>query len=110
MAHETLEQIETRIRQAGGLAPDRKAELLRLLSRLRAEIEPLSRTDADQARSIAAFTEISTHEATRVEQRPRQLSLSLAGLASSVEGFEQSHPRLVQVVNTISTMLANSGV
>jgi hypothetical protein len=36
--------------------------------------------------------------------------LSLAGLSSSVEEFEQSHPRLVQIANAISNALANLGI
>ena len=36
--------------------------------------------------------------------------LSLEGLTSSVEGFEATHPRLVQIVNSISTILANMGI
>jgi hypothetical protein len=32
------------------------------------------------------------------------------GLRSSADGFEQSHPRLVQIVNSISNMLSNLGI
>jgi hypothetical protein len=36
--------------------------------------------------------------------------LSVRGLRSSVTGFERSHPKLVQIVNTISNTLANLGI
>jgi len=36
--------------------------------------------------------------------------LSLEGLSSSVEGFEKSHPKLVQIVNAISNTLSNLGI
>jgi len=38
------------------------------------------------------------------------LQLSLNGLTSSVEEFEKSHPKLVQIVNAISNTLANLGI
>jgi len=36
--------------------------------------------------------------------------LSVRGLQSSVEGFEKSNPRLVEIVNTISNTLSNLGI
>jgi hypothetical protein len=38
------------------------------------------------------------------------LELSLQGLGSSVEEFERSHPKLVQIVNAISQSLSNLGI
>jgi hypothetical protein len=110
MIQETLDKIEARLQSANSLSADKRAELLQLVATLKAEMERLERTHADQAQSIARFTELSAHEATRAEPKPELLRLSLTGLASSVRGFEQSHPRLVQIVNTICTTLSNSGV
>jgi len=70
----------------------------------------LSKTHAEQAESIAGFTEVSAREATREQQNPQLLKLSLEGLNSSVEEFENSHPKLVHIVNSISTTLANLGI
>jgi len=36
--------------------------------------------------------------------------LSNQGLRSSVDGIEQSHPRLVQIVNAISKTLSDLGI
>ena len=77
---------------------------------LKQEVASLSQTHGEQAQSIAGFTELSAHEATRTSQNPDLLRLSLQGLNSSVEGFEQSHPKLVQTVNNISSTLANLGI
>jgi hypothetical protein len=110
MRNETLAQIESRIQQTSSLSQARKAELLSLLATLQTEVDRLSQTHADQARSITAFTEISAHEATRAEQNPPLLKLSLTGLSTSVHGFEGSHPSLVRIVNAICTALSNSGV
>ena len=89
---------------------ERRAELLNLLATLKSEVAELSKTHSDQAQSIAGFTNISAHEATRAEQNPELLNLSLKGLTSSVEGFESSHPQLVRIVNSISQTLSNLGI
>jgi len=110
MIRETISEIESRLQSAGSLNEQTKRELSDLLSKLKSEVTELARTDADQARSIAGFAESSTHEATRPEKKPELLQLSLDGLSASVEGFEESHPQLVQVVNRICTTLSNLGI
>lgn len=110
MIHETLARIESRITGTESISDDRRQELLHLLGTLRAEVSELSKTDIERAQSIAGFAQISAHEATRSAKDPELLDLSLKGLGSSVEGFEQSHPRLVQIVNSISHTLANLGI
>jgi hypothetical protein len=110
MIDETVSKLELQLREATNLSPERKAELLRLLGALKAEVAELSKTNREDAQSIARFTEVSALEATRLEQNPKLRELSLEGLKSSVEGFEQSHPRLVQAVNSISQTLSNLGI
>ncbi len=109
MIDDTIKQIEAQL-QTANVADDKRAELVQLLGKLKAEVASLSETHDDQARSIAGFTQVSTHEATRSEPDPELLKLSLEGLRSSVNGFEQSHPRLVQIVNSISQTLSNLGI
>jgi hypothetical protein len=110
MIEDTIGKIEDRIRGADAIKEERRHELLDLLGTLKAEVAGLSKTHEEQARSIAGFTELSAHEATRTEQNPELLKLSLEGMGSSVRGFEQSHPRLVQIVNAISSTLSNLGI
>jgi hypothetical protein len=110
MIEDTIGKIEARIEGADAIKADRRQELLQLLGTLKSEVAALSKTHGEHAQSIASFTEVSTHEATRAEQNPELLKLSLDGLGSSVRGFEQSHPRLVQIVNSISQTLANLGI
>ena len=64
----------------------------------------------ENPQSIAEFAKLSTQEATRTEQNPQLLKLSLEGLNSSVQGFEQSHPRLVQIVGAVTNTLSNLGI
>lgn len=110
MIDDTIRKIEAKIAGADSIKDERRRELLQLLGTLKSEIDQFSQTHGEHAQSIARFTELSTHEATRAEQNPKLLDLSLKGLSSSVEGFEKSHPRLVQTINAISNELANLGI
>jgi Domain of unknown function (DUF4404) len=110
MIEETIAKIEARLKSTESIPAEKRDELEVLLTRLKSEVADLSRTHAEQAESIAGFTELSTREATREEQNPKLLNLSLKGLTSSVEEFEKSHPKLVRIVNDISNMLSNLGI
>src|SRR5262245_43604240 len=110
MIHDTIGKLEERLRTSEAIKSENKAELLQLLATLKAEVSTLSHTDSEQAQSIAGFTAVSAHEATRARRDPELVELSLRGLSSSVEGFEESHPKLVQVVNSICTTLSNLGI
>ncbi len=110
MIEDTIAKIEARLQNTDALAADKREELQQLLVTLKAEVARLSKTHAEQAESIAGFADLSTHEATREQQNPELLKLSLSGLTSSVEEFEKSHPKLVQIVNSISNALSNLGI
>ena len=110
MIEDTIGKIETRIQGSETIKDERRHELLQLLGTLKSEVAELSKTHEEQAESIAGFADISTHEATRTEQNPELLKLSLEGLGSSVGEFEKTHPRLVQIVNAISSTLSNLGI
>jgi prefoldin subunit 5 len=110
MTENTIEKIEAKIHGSSSISDERKQELLQLLATLKSEVGALAQTHDEQASRIANFTQTSAHEATREEQNPESLELSLKGLRSSVDGFEQSHPKLVQIVNSISKTLADLGI
>jgi hypothetical protein len=110
MLQHTIDKIEERLRKTESINGENKSELLNLFSTLKVEIADLSKTNNEQAESIAGFAELSTHEATRLEKDPELLKLSIKGLGSSVRGFETSHPTLVDAVNDICSMLSNLGI
>lgn len=110
MIEDTLGKIEAKIQGADTIPDERRRELLELVGTLKSEVGELSKTHSEQAQSIAGFAEVSAHEATRAEQNPRLLRLSLEGLSSSVQELEKSHPRLVRIVNAISNTLSNLGI
>ena len=110
MIDDTVRKIEARIENAAALKSDHKTEMLALLATLKSEIAVISHTHSEEAQSIAGFTEISTHEATRLQKNPALLKLSIEGLSSSARGFEQSHPKLVEIVNAICVTLSSLGI
>ncbi|MGA2868990.1 MAG: DUF4404 family protein [Verrucomicrobiota bacterium] len=110
MIEKTISEIEAKIRGTGTVNEAHKQELLDLLGKLKAEVGSLERTHSEEAKTIAQSVQATTQEATRANQNPESLQHSVAGLRSSVEGFEQSHPKLVQVVNSLSNMLSNLGI
>ena len=106
-----LKDIAESLKADGNTASaEQKQELLKLLDTLRSEVATLAKTNGEQADSIAGFAQLSAREATRAEPNPQLREISTQGLRSSVEGFEQSHPKLVQIVNSISNTLANWGI
>jgi queuine/archaeosine tRNA-ribosyltransferase len=107
MIHDTLSKIEAKLENTGSLNEQTRSELKALLAVLKTE---MTKIDADHAQSIAGFAQASTHEAIRDEKNPELLKLSLEGLSTSVDGFEKSHPKLVEIVNRICTALSNIGI
>jgi Mg2+ and Co2+ transporter CorA len=110
MIENTISEIEAKIHSTESVSDDHKRELLQLLATLKTEVGTLAQTHGEQADSIANFAKLSTLEATRTEPNAQLRELSNQGLLSSVDGFEQSHPKLVQIVNNISSTLANLGI
>ncbi|HUJ90083.1 MAG TPA: DUF4404 family protein [Syntrophorhabdales bacterium] len=110
MIQRTIENIEAKIKESSSVSDESRAELLRLLTMLKAEIGELSKTHPEQAESITSFAQASAHEATRKEKNPDLLKLSLDGLSVSVKELETSHPDLLRLVNAMSQALANMGI
>jgi hypothetical protein len=110
MIRDTITEIEARLRNSGSLNDQTRQELLSLLNTLKGEVAGLSQTDADRARQITSYAETSTQAAISEERNPDTLKSSLDSLAGSVEGFENTHPGLVQIVNRICTTLSNLGI
>ncbi len=109
MLSKTIEEIESRLADAH-IPADHKTDLLRLLETLKGEISDLAETHQEHAQSITGFASVSTHEAIRSEKNPDLLKYAISGMSESVAEFEKSHPRLVEIVNSIATTLSNLGI
>lgn len=110
MIQDTISRIEGKLKKTPLIHGENKDELLKLVDELRREVTDLSKTHPEQAESIAGFADISAHEAVRDVRNPHLSKLSTEGLLASVREFEQSHPRLVSIVNIISNTLSNMGI
>ena len=110
MSEALIERIESKIQQASGLSDESRADLVRLLVSLRAEMGELEKTHGDQAESIAGFVGAAAHEAVREKTNPHLLQLAIDGFTESVEDVETEHPKLVETTNAICNMLSNLGI
>ena len=97
MIEETIRQIEERLQNATNLPPEARAELLSLLSKLSDEARRLPR-----GKSLPDLT-TETGEVKTVQE-------DVERLRSSVEEFEDSHPKLVQLVNHLANTLSGLGI
>ena len=107
MIRDTISKIEARLQGSNALSDDARADLLSLLGELKREI---GNVEPAVGQSIAGHTEQLTKQATEEARNPELLKRSLDELSASVDGFETSHPGLVQVVNRICTTLSNIGI
>jgi len=110
MPQETLRQIEERVRNAPQASPETKRELLRLVGELKDELAALRKAHVEEARSIAGFTQVAAHEATRARKKPDLLQHARDGLRASVAEFEASHPRLAGAVRDLCALLSSTGI
>ncbi len=110
MIQQQIEQIQAKLENASGLSPESRSDLLNLLADLKAQVEMLSQTNEESARSVTTFAHASAHEATRPDKNPQELESALEGLTTSVVGLESSHPKLAEVVNRIAVVLSNMGI
>jgi hypothetical protein len=110
MIDKTISEIEAQIGGAEAVSAERKQELLKLLATLKTEVAELSKTHEAQAGNIATLAKTSAQEATRPDPNPQAREDSLNSLKSSTGGFEESHPRLVEIVNRISKTLSDLGI
>lgn len=110
MPHETMNKIEKKIRDSIHITDENKQDYLEMIASLRQEIELLSETERDQAETITGFAGVTAHEATKENQDPELLKISVNGLRESIKGVEASHPKLVSIVNTFCSILSNLGI
>ena len=107
MIRDTILKIEARLQGSTTLSDEARADLIALLGELKREIATV---EPEVGQSIAGQTEHLTRQATEEARNPELLKRSLNELSASVDGFEKSHPGLVQVVNRICTTLSNIGI
>ena len=89
MIEERIQSIEAKVQAIESIPEETKAELLTMLSELKAE--------------VASIAKPRSEEPERVEE-------TMSELTSSVRALEAEHPHVVQLVNRLATILSNMGI
>ena len=110
MNDEQIEKTKSAIAAADHIPPDKKAELLELLGKLKPAIEKVAQTHEGEAERISRFVEASAHEVASKKERPESLDRVLHKLKQTVEKFEASHPDLTAFVTEYSAVLSGLGI
>jgi ABC-type transporter Mla subunit MlaD len=110
MNDEQIEKTKSAIAAADHIPPDKKAELLELLGKLKPAIEKVAQTYEGEAERISRFVEASAHEVASKKERPESLDRVLHKLKQTVEKFEASHPDLTAFVTEYSAVLSGLGI
>lgn len=95
MIEEHIEQLRSKLEQAGGLGEKTKAELLDLVAAVRRDAAGLAKQEGDAAESGA------------VENGGQG---GIGKLMASVDELEASHPELAASINKVADTLAKMGI
>ena len=110
MTDERIQKIKSTVEGADHISPEKKAELLAVLAKLKPAIRKVAKTHEQEAESISRYVEASAHEAAGKKKHPEGLEKVLHGLRQSVEKFEASHPDLTAFVTEYSAVLSGLGI
>ena len=110
MTEERIQKIRAAVEAADHISPEKKAEVLAVLAKLKPAIARISQTHQEDAQSISQFIEASAQEAAKKEKHPEGLERILRKLKQSVEKFEASHPDLTAFVTEYSALLSSYGI
>ena len=110
MTDERIQKIKSAVEAADHISPEKKAELLAVLAKLKPAIRKVAKTHEQEAETISRYVEASAHEAAGKKKHPEGLEKILYRLKQSVEKFEASHPELTAFVTEYSALLSSYGI
>jgi ABC-type transporter Mla subunit MlaD len=110
MTDERIQKIKSAVEAADHISPEKKAELLDVISKLKPAIAEVAQTNEEEAERISQFVEASAHEVAGKKERSESLERALHKLKQSVEKFEASHPQLTAFVTEYSAVLSGMGI
>lgn len=82
----------------------------KIIGELESKIHTAKTGDAEKQELLQLVSQLKAQLHEREQQNLQPLKHSVDELRSAVDGFEKSHPKLVQIVNNISNTLANWGI
>jgi prefoldin subunit 5 len=110
MTDERIRKIKSAVESADHISPEKKAELLDVLAKLKPAIAKVAQTHEEDAQSISRLVEDSAHEIASKNERPESVKRVLQKLKQTVEKFEASHPELTAFVTEYSAVLSGLGI
>jgi prefoldin subunit 5 len=110
MTDERIEKIKSAVESADHISPEKKAELLDVLAKLKPAIAEVAQTHEEEAEKISQFVESSAREIASKKERPESVERVLQKLKRTVEKFEASHPELTAFVTEYSAVLSGLGI
>ena len=110
MTDERIQKIKSAVEAADHISPEKKAELLAVLAKLKPAIAEVAETHEEEAERISRFVEASAHEVARKDEPPENVEKGLNRLKQTVEKFEASHPQLTAFVTEYSAVLSGLGI
>jgi Domain of unknown function (DUF4404) len=110
MTDERIQKIKSAVESADHISPEKKAELLNVIAKLKPAIAEVAQTNEEEAERISRFVEASAQEVAKKKKHPEGLEGVLHGLRQSVEKFEASHPHLTAFVTEYSAVLSGLGI
>ena len=110
MSLKKIEALETKIKSTSQIDDAIRNDLLDLMRSLKTELADLKEVHPDTAHNIADKTRVSTEQILSSSNKQGELQENIDGLQVTVEEFEVSHPKLVQVINRLCMMLSDIGI
>ena len=110
MTEERIDKIKSAIEAADHIPPEKKAELLSVLAKLKPAIAKVAETHEDEAERISRYVEVSAQEAAGKNKHPEGVDAIVHKLKQSVQKFEASHPDLTAFVTEYSAVLSGLGI
>src|SRR3954451_4986694 len=110
MTDERIQKIKSAVEAADHIPPEKKAEFLAVLAKLKPAIAEFSQTSEEQAESISRFVEASAHQVATNKERPESADKVWQKLKQTAEQFEASHPQLTAFVSEYSAVLSGMGI
>jgi mevalonate kinase len=110
MSLKKIEAIEKKIEKTTEIDVKIKEDLLDLMRSLKTELSDLKENHPDKVDKIVDKARTSAEKVIHADEDQNELKEAIDGLHETVEEFEVSHPKLVQVVNRICMMLSDIGI
>ncbi len=110
MSLKKIEAIEKKIKSTSQIDTKIKEDLLDLMRSLKTELTDLKKINPNSAHNIADKTKASAEKILTSDNKQNDLQENIDGLQETVEEFEVSHPKLVQLVNRLCMMLSDIGI